>query len=149
MATTATTQGSFDWRCKQTWRTSAYNTMWCLIGCAIGDLGAILWFQTYAPETNVLLVMLVAMVSGIITSILLETVILLRQLGLRAAFTTAIGMSLASMIAMETAMNLTDYLLVGGARLTWWVLPLMLLAGFLTPWPYNYWRLKKYDKACH
>jgi len=25
----------------------------------------------------------------------------------------------------------------------------MLVAGFLTPWPYNYWRLKKYDAACH
>lgn len=149
MAMTATTQVSFDWRCAQTWRTSAYNTLWCLIGCAIGDLGAIFWFQTYAPETNALLVMFVAMVSGIVTSILLETIILLRQLRLRDAFTTAIGMSLASMIAMEIAMNLTDYILVGGARLTWWVLPPMLLAGFLTPWPYNYWRLKKYNKACH
>lgn len=149
MAMTATTRESFDWRCAQTWRTSAYNTLWCLIGCAIGDLGAIFWFQTYAPETNALLVMFVAMVSGIVTSILLETIILLRQLRLRDAFTTAIGMSLASMIAMEIAMNLTDYILVGGARLTWWVLPPMLLAGFLTPWPYNYWRLKKYNKACH
>ena len=149
MAVTATTEASFDWRCTSTWRGSAYNTMWCLIGCSIGDLGAILWFQTYSPETNVLLVMGVAMVSGIVTSILLETLILLKQLGLHRAFTTAIGMSLASMIAMETAMNLTDYLLVGGARLTWWVLPLMLLVGFLTPWPYNYRRLKKFDKACH
>ena len=150
MAVTATTtRAQFDWRCAETWRTSAYNTMWCLIGCAIGDLGAILWFQTYSPETSAMLVMGVAMVSGIVTSILLETLILLRQLGLQAAFTTAIGMSLASMIAMEAAMNLVDYLLVGGARLTWWVLPLMLLAGFVTPWPYNYWRLKKYGKTCH
>ncbi len=149
MAVAATTGASFDWRCTQTWRTSAYNTMWCLIGCAIGDLGAILWFQTYAPETNAMLVMTIAIVCGIVTSIALETFILLRQLGLRGALTTALGMSLASMIAMEAAMNLVDYLLVGGARLTWWVIPFMLLAGFLTPWPYNYWRLKKYDKACH
>jgi hypothetical protein len=25
----------------------------------------------------------------------------------------------------------------------------MLLAGFVTPLPYNYWRLKKYGVACH
>ena len=89
------------------------------------------------------------MVSGIVTSILLETLILLKQLGLHQAFTTAIGMSLVSMIAMEAAMNLTDYLLVGGARLTWWALGPVLLVGFLASWPYNYWRLKKFDKACH
>ena len=53
------------------------------------------------------------------------------------------------MISMEIAMNLTDYFLTGGAILTWWVIPFMLLAGFLTPWPYNYWRLKKFDISCH
>ena len=36
-----------------------------------------------------------------------------------------------------------------GAILTWWVVPIMLMVGFLTPWPYNYWRLKKYNIACH
>jgi len=25
----------------------------------------------------------------------------------------------------------------------------MLMVGFLTPWPYNYWRLKKFNQACH
>ena len=65
------------------------------------------------------------------------------------AFKTAIGMSFISMISMEVAMNLTDYFLTGGAILTWWVVPIMLLAGFLTPWPYNYWRLKKSNIACH
>jgi hypothetical protein len=25
----------------------------------------------------------------------------------------------------------------------------MLAVGFLTPWPYNYWRLKKFGIACH
>ena len=53
------------------------------------------------------------------------------------------------MISMEIAMNLVDYLLIGDAKLTWWVIPFMLLAGFLTPWPYNYWRLKKFNEACH
>ena len=65
------------------------------------------------------------------------------------AFKTAIGMSFISMISMEVTMNLTDYLLTGGAILTWWVIPIMLLVGFLTPWPYNYWRLKKFGIACH
>ncbi|MEM7292071.1 MAG: DUF4396 domain-containing protein, partial [Pseudomonadota bacterium] len=53
------------------------------------------------------------------------------------------------MIGMEVAMNTTDWALTGGAMLTWWAVPLMLLAGFLAPWPYNYWRLKKWGVACH
>jgi hypothetical protein len=68
---------------------------------------------------------------------------------LKEAFKVAIGMSLISMISMEVAMNIVDVLLTGGAMLTWWVIPIMLLAGFITPLPYNYFRLKKYGKACH
>ena len=94
--------------------------------------------------------MLIAIINGIITSIILETIILLRQkFNLIEAFKIACGMSLISMISMEVAMNLTDYLIVGSAKLVWWVVPIMLLVGFLTPWPYNYWRLKKFNKACH
>jgi hypothetical protein len=80
---------------------------------------------------------------------MLETIILCRQMPLALAFKTAIGMSLVSMIAMEVAMNVTDVFLTGGAMLTWWVVPLMLVAGFITPLPYNYWRLKALGKACH
>jgi hypothetical protein len=58
-------------------------------------------------------------------------------------------MSFISMISMEVAMNITDYVLTGGAMLTWWVVPIMLAVGFVTPWPYNYWRLKKHNQACH
>ena len=83
------------------------------------------------------------------TSIALETIILMSQMPLKDAFQVAIGMSLISMIAMEAAMNLVDLVLTGGAILTWWVIPLMLISGFLTPWPYNYWRLKKYGISCH
>ena len=36
---------TFNWTCKQTWRKSAKNTMWCVIGCAIGDFGTILFFN--------------------------------------------------------------------------------------------------------
>jgi len=139
----------FHWTDKKVWRQSATNTLWCLVGCSIGDFGAILWFQTYSPATAPLLVMSVAIVCGILTSIALETVILMRQMTLGKAFKTAIGMSLISMLAMEIAMNSVDYFIVGQAKLVWWVIPIMLLAGFLTPWPYNYWRLKKLGKACH
>ncbi|MBM3682224.1 MAG: DUF4396 domain-containing protein, partial [Actinobacteria bacterium] len=27
--------------------------------------------------------------------------------------------------------------------------PIMLVVGFLTPLPYNYWRLQALNKACH
>ena len=126
------------------------NTLWCLIGCSIGDFGTIYYFQITPHSLSVFLVMLIAIINGIITSIILETLILLRQkFKLIDAFKTACGMSLISMVSMEIAMNLTDYLIVGSAKLVWWVVPIMLLVGFLTPWPYNYWRLKKFNIACH
>ena len=141
---------SFNWSCKHTWKRSAKNTAWCLPGCSIGDFGTILFFQLTKIPFPVLGIMTLAIINGLITSIILETVILMRQnFVFIKAFNTAIGMSFISMISMEVAMNLTDYLLTGGAILTWWVVPLMLIVGFVTPWPYNYWRLKKFNIACH
>ena len=139
-----------DWNCKHTWKISAKNTAWCVLGCAIGDFGTILFFQLSQIPFPVLGIMILAIINGIITSIILETIILMLQnFSLSNALKTAAGMSLISMISMEVAMNLTDYILTGGAMLTWWVVPIMLLVGFITPWPYNYWRLKKYGLACH
>ena len=141
---------SFNWKCKHTWRRSAKNTAWCLLGCAIGDFGTILFFQLTKIPFPVLGIMTLAIINGLITSIILETVILMKQdLDFSKAFKTAMGMSFISMISMEVTMNLTDYFLTGGAILTWWVVPIMLLVGFLTPWPYNYWRLKKFGIVCH
>ena len=141
---------NFNWSCKHTWKRSAKNTAWCLLGCAIGDLGTILFFQLTKIPFPVLAIMTLAIINGLITSIILETAVLMKQnLDFSKAFKTAMGMSFISMISMEIAMNLTDYFLTGGAILTWWVIPIMLLVGFLTPWPYNYWRLKKFGIACH
>ena len=141
---------NFNWSCKHTWKRSAKNTAWCLLGCAIGDLGTILFFQLTKIPFPVLGIMTLAIINGLITSIILETIILLRQnLDFSKAFKTALGMSFISMVSMEIAMNLTDVILTGGAILNWWVVPIMLLVGFLTPWPYNYWRLKKFGIACH
>ena len=141
---------TFHWSCKHTWSQSAKNTSWCLAGCSIGDFGTILFFQLTQIPFPVLAIMTLAIINGIITSIILETIILIKQnFTFKNAFKTAVGMSLISMISMEAAMNLTDYLLTGGAMLTWWVIPIMLIAGFVTPWPYNYWRLKKFNQACH
>ncbi|WGO98622.1 DUF4396 domain-containing protein [Saccharophagus degradans] len=137
------------WRDKKVWQRSAYNTGWCLLGCAIGDFGTILAFQLWSPTTPAMLVMGLAMMNGLLTSIMLETLLLCRSMTWGIAFKTAIAMSLVSMIAMELAMNLTDYALVGAAALTWWSVLPSLAAGFIAPWPYNYWRLKKYGKACH
>lgn len=137
------------WGCTHTWRESAYNTMWCLIGCATGDFGTIAYFQWTGSDWGVLPIMALAMVNGLLTSIALETFILWRRMAFAVALKTALGMSLLSMLAMEAAMNATDYALTGGAIITWWVLPPALAAGFVTPWPYNYWRLKKYGLACH
>ena len=144
------TASTFNWSCNHTWKRSAKNTAWCLLGCAIGDFGTILFFQLSEIPFPLMGIMILAIINGLITSIILETFILMRQnFSFINALKTASGMSLISMISMEIMMNLTDYLLTGGAILTWWVIPIMLIAGFLTPWPYNYWRLKKFGINCH
>ena len=141
---------TFDWACKNTWKQSAKNTAWCLLGCAIGDFGTILFFQLTKIPFPILGIMILAIINGLITSIILETIILIRQgFSFNGAVKTASGMSLISMLSMEIMMNSTDYILTGGAILTWWVVPIMLIVGFLTPWPYNYWRLKKFGINCH
>tara|TARA_B100000965_G_scaffold380742_1_gene377550 strand:- start:132 stop:575 length:444 start_codon:yes stop_codon:yes gene_type:complete len=141
---------TFNWHCTATWNKSAKNTAWCLLGCSIGDFGTIFFFQITKIPFPVLSIMILAIINGLITSIILETLILLRQkFSFNNALKTALGMSFISMISMEIVMNLTDYYLTGGAVLNFWVIPIMLLAGFLTAWPYNYWRLKKHNQTCH
>ena len=139
----------FNWNCRHTWIMSAKNTAWCLLGCAIGDFGTILFFQLTKIPFPVLSIMILAIINGLITSIILETLILSRQMTIKIAFQTALTMSFISMLAMEIAMNSVDWLILGEAKLVWWIVPIMLFVGFLTPWPYNYYRLKKYNIACH
>ncbi|SVC19235.1 uncharacterized protein METZ01_LOCUS272089, partial [marine metagenome] len=38
-----------NWIDGKLWRQSAINTLWCLIGCSIGDMGVIAGFQFGAP----------------------------------------------------------------------------------------------------
>ena len=118
---------TIDWSCKHTWKVSAKNTFWCLLGCAIGDFGTILFFQLTQIPFPLLGIMILAIINGLITSIILETFILIRQnFTFINALKTASGMSLISMLSMEIMMNLTDYILTGGAILTWWVVPIMV-----------------------
>lgn len=140
---------NISWKVTSTWKQASKNTLWCLLGCSIGDFGTIAYFQINQIAWPVMAIMVLAITNGLITSIILETFILSRQMSLNLAFKTAIGMSLIAMISMEGAMNVTDVLLTGGAKLTWWVIPIMLVVGFLTPLPYNYWRLQALNKACH
>ena len=139
-----------NWNCIHTWKKSSKNTAWCLLGCSIGDFGTILFFQLSGILFPVLGIMVLAIINGLITSIILETVILIRQnFSINNAIKTAFGMSFISMISMEIAMNLTDYIITGGAVLNWYVVPVMLFVGFITPLPYNYYKLKKYNISCH
>ena len=70
---------TFHWTCKHTWKRSAKNTVWCLLGCAIGDFGTILFFQLTKIPFPLLGIMILAIINGLITSIILETIILIRQ----------------------------------------------------------------------
>ncbi len=136
------------WLKKDKWSRSALNTLVCLIGCSIGDFGTILYFQFYTNITSIMLIMPIAIINGILTSIILETILLLRTMPLKEALKMATGMSLISMIAMELAMNFTDIFLEGALILSFSSLIPVLIVGFIVPWPYNYWRLVKYNKNC-
>ena len=45
--TTTVLKSRISWTCKNTWKKASYNTSWCLLGCAIGDLGTIAFFSIY------------------------------------------------------------------------------------------------------
>ena len=93
---------TFDWSCKNTWSQSAKNTAWCLLGCSIGDFGTILFFQLTMIPLPVTAIMILAIINGLLTSIILETFILIKQnIKFNNAFKTALGMSFISMISME------------------------------------------------
>jgi hypothetical protein len=148
---TVSTSAQFDWTCKHSWQKSAKNTFWCLLGCSVGDYSTILFFQFYAPHVSMGIVMLTAVLMALLTSVGLEAAILSKQMPLKKAFHVALGMSFISMIMMELAANVTSVLLAGGNRLmlTWWSLIPSMLIGFLSAWPYNYYKIKKHGKTCH
>ena len=70
---------TFDWSCKKTWIQSAKNTAWCLLGCSIGDFGTILFFQLTMIPLPVTAIMILAIINGLVTSIILETFILIKM----------------------------------------------------------------------
>ena len=137
------------WTCIHTWKKSSINTLWCLFGCSIGDLGTIYFFQNSQYEISTMEVMLLAMLNGLITSFTIEVIVLLKSMSVKNAVKTAFGMSIVSMISIEIDMNYTDFILNGAAIINLKSLPLVLLAGFIVPLPYNYWKLKTTGISCH
>ncbi len=142
---------TFNWLCIHTWKKSAKNTAVCLLGCAIGDNLTILFFQLLDFHIPMGLVMMLAMITGLTTSIALETVILSKQMNIKSAIKVAFGMSIISMLMMEASANVTAILLAGGNRLmlTWWSILPSWIIGYIFAWIYNYYKLKKHGKSCH
>lgn len=154
-AAPSATQSSF-WTDKAIWKRAGFNTLNCLIGCSIGDFGTIIFLQAYYPNTSMPVQMALATLAGLCTSVLLETAILKvrESFAWQAAFTTALSMSFISMVTMEVAMNLSDFMVTGGKAAFnspqyWSAFAIATVAGFLAPLPYNYFKLKKYNKSCH
>ncbi len=149
---------NFDWSNMATWKQSANNTKWCLIGCSIGEFGTLAYYS-YSGITEGLTIgskiwimfAILPLINGLSTSVILETLLLMKgQMDFRNALSTAFGMSFISMLFMEISMEITDLLFTKGELgLNYFAIPLMLIVGFLTPWPYNYWRLEKYGVSCH
>ncbi len=144
------------WGDRVLWKRASFNTLNCLIGCSIGDFGMVFYLQAFHPSTPIVWQMVLAIIAGLITSIILETIILKSRehFSWPFALKTAFGMSFLSMVAMELAMTGTDFMITGGKAAfsdIWYWLALIpaLIVGFLTPLPYNYYKLKKFNKACH
>jgi copper chaperone CopZ len=144
------------WEDIKIWKRASFNTLNCLIGCSIGDFGMILFLQYYYPDTSMMVQMILATGAGLITSVALETTLLKvrEKFNWKLAFQTALSMSFLSMVAMEIAMNTTDFMITGGKAafenpMYWIALIVAMIVGFLAPLPYNYYKLKKFNKACH
>lgn len=144
------------WTHKKIWGRAAFNTLNCLIGCSIADFGMIIFLQAFFPATGMMTQMVLATIAGLCTSILLETILLRvrEKFNWALALQTALSMSFISMVAMELAMNTSDFMMTGGKAafgnpMYWMALAVSLVVGFLAPLPYNYYKLKKYNKACH
>lgn len=144
------------WADAPKWKRASFNTLNCLIGCSIGDFGFIIYAQSVGLAWSMWAIMGVAILCGLTTSVLLEILILKarEKFPWSLAIKTAFSMSFLSMLAMELAENATDYFLTGGTVMPnepfyWFALGCALIAGFIVPLPYNYWKLKKFNKACH
>lgn len=151
-----TPDSDFMWSDSKVWKRAGFNTLNCLVGCSIGDFGMLIFLQMYYPDTPMAMQMILAIIAGLTTSVALETVILRwrEKLNWNLALKTAIGMSFLSMIAMEIAMNATDFMITGGQMTLsdpqyWLAFIPAAIMGFLVPLPYNYYQLKKYNRACH
>ncbi|MEM6813812.1 MAG: DUF4396 domain-containing protein [Bacteroidota bacterium] len=144
------------WKDIPKWNRASFNTLNCLIGCSIGDFGMVFYLQAYYPGTPMIWQMVLAIIAGLCTSIALETVLLKKRerFSWSLALKTAFGMSFISMVAMEIAMTGTDFMITGGKAafsdpMYWLALVPALIVGFITPLPYNYYKLKKFNQACH
>lgn len=152
----SSSKASSFWSDTKIWKRASFNTLNCLIGCSIGDFGMILFLQFYFPNTSMMIQMILATATGLATSVALETALLKvrERFNWKLAFQTALSMSFLSMVAMEVAMNTTDFMITGGKAafenpLYWTALLVAMIVGFLAPLPYNYYKLKKFNKACH
>jgi len=145
------------WRDAGTWRRASVATAHCLLGCAIGDIAAMTLVPLWWPGVSFSVLMGIAIASGLASSLLLETLLLrLRErMSWRTSLRTAFGMSILSMVGMEVAMNLTDWVMMGGERMPishlgyWLAWGPALVVGFLAPLPYNYAKLRQNGRSCH
>lgn len=147
---------SIAWNDNSVWKRAAFNTLNCLIGCSIGDFAMILFLQRFYPSTSMTAQMVLAVIAGLMTSVAFETILLRtrEKFAWTAALQTALSMSFISMVAMEVVMNFTDFMITGGKAafgnpMYWTALLVSMVAGFIAPLPYNYYKLKKYNRACH
>ncbi|KAI8823618.1 uncharacterized protein EV422DRAFT_362319 [Fimicolochytrium jonesii] len=144
------------WTSNSTWHRASSNTLRCLLGCTLGDFSSMFYLQTHYAHLAPHIIMSLSMAAGIASSVLLETAVLRSWEGMttQRAFRTAVGMSMISMVVMESVENGVDWWLTGGvvelgSAVFWGKAAFAMACGFGAALPYNYWRLRAFGKACH
>ncbi len=69
-----------DWYCKHTWSQASKITLWCLLGCCISNFGIIGRYLFMKIDWAISLIMIIAIIIGLITSIILEIIVLFKHI---------------------------------------------------------------------
>ena len=164
---------------------ASVTTLTCLFSCTLGNWGILALFQlshnsmkhtavqhelmmnmtTTASQTQMFYTIALAMLSGLIISILFVGLIIKYQLKATwaIAYKAALGMSIFSMLLMMVTEYLVRFLLQPNENIMQTMHSLdyfkdiksslisivVLISAFLVVMPYNYYKLKKTGKACH
>jgi len=129
-------------------------TVHCVLGCGIGDTVGLIIGTIFS--WSIISTMILAIILGFIGGYSLTIIPLLRygMKLMKASKITVVGET-ASIVTMETAENLTAFLIPGVLTagfldfLFWLGLAISVIAGFIAAYPVNYFMIKRGFRETH